>query len=1417
MVMRSKYLVFLFALLLTAGVLLPGLLFPEPAMADTWLQEASGGMDGTYNPVQSDAASMLVYDSKLYLGTYSWTGCQVWEYDGGTWTQVNTAGFGSSSNSTAESMAVYNSKLYVGTNNSTNGCEVWEYDGGSWTQVNTDGFGDGENKEAPSMATYNSKLYVGTYNLSAGCEVWRYDDPGWTQVGNGGITTGNNLKAQSMAVYNSGSGDKLYVGTWNYSNWCQVLEYDGAVWKQQNVSGFGTFNMEAPSMAVYGGELYVGTTKFAGLEVWKTAGVGDQPFTDWVEVEDDGWGDSNNDKALSMAVYDSKLFVGSYNTSTGCEVWEYDGSWAQANTNGFGDAGNQRASSMAVYDSNLYVGTYNSSTGCEVWEYNGSTWLQVNVDGFATNNNQTVSSMASYDSKLYAGTYSSIGCGVWEYASPWTKVNADGFGDLNNREASSTAVHNSKLYVGTYNWSTGCEVWEYDGGSWTQVNTDGFGTPNNRKASSMAVYGSNLYVVTENSNTGCEVLRYDDPGWTQVNADGFGDSNNREATSATVYNSKLYVGTYNWSTGCEVWTTAGVGGPPYTDWTQVNADGFGDSSNEKALSMVAYGSKFYVGTYNWNGCQVWSTAGVGGPPYTDWAQDNTDGFGDPNNRGASSMAVYGSNLYTGTSYNDSTGCEVWSYDGSWVQENTDGFGDGSNTDAPSMAVHTPDSIEYLYVGTKNAAAGCEIWRAEVPTIVSVDPTSARQGWTGSVSIVGTDTHFSGGASTADFGAGITVDSTTVADATHATADITVAPDATVGPRDVNVTTGAETPNPLAGGFTVNTGVPQIDSTSPTSGAEGDTVTVNGNYFQPSQGSSYVTFNGTDATEYTSWGDTEIKCKLPSGATWGSGEVKVTTPGGTSNPGKFFVLNTPSGTDVKVKIDVGTTSVFGKVTSSGNTTSEVKPNPQIEGYEASPGTCHLIETTAKFKDKIEVVLSYTDTSYTDEQEKRLVALHREDGKWVDCTLSRDPGANTVTAEVASLSRFVVALPLENWYIAEGSTAGGFETWICIQNPGDTDTTADITYMTENGEIEGPDLFIAAHTRQSVNVAETVPDVWSVSTRVTSRSPLVAERSMYFSDRAGGHSSIGVTDPSKTWYIAEGSTGGSFETWICLQNPGDTDAAVDVSYFTEDGETKGPDLNIAAHTRQSVNVADTVPNAWSVSTNVTSDKPIVAERSTYWNDRTGGHASIGVTDPSKTWYVAEGSTGGGFETWIFLQNPDDTNATVDITYITGDGEVMGPRLDLKAHTRQSVNVTDSVPDTWSVSTVVKSNKPVVVERAMYWNDRIGGHASIGVTGPSNTWHVAEGSTGGGFETWILVQNPGDTDATVEFVCMTETGQAPGRQLYVKAHTRQNVNVANVLPDFWSVSTTITSNEPVIVERAMYWSDRVGGHASIGASAL
>ncbi len=83
----------------------------------------------------------------------------------------------------------------------------------------------------------------------------------------------------------------------------------------------------------------------------------------------------------------------------------------------------------------------------------------------------------------------------------------------------------------------------------------------------------------------------------------------------------------------------------------------------------------------------------------------------------------------------------------------------------------------------------------------------------------------------------------------------------------------------------------------------------------------------------------------------------------------------------------------------------------------------------------------------------------------------------------------------------------------------------------------------------------------------------------------------------------------------------------------------------------------------------------------------------------WYLAEGCTGAGFETWVLVQNPNDSPATVTLTYMTPDGAQAGPVETLPANSRKSYNVALDVPDTWDVSTQVHADSPVVAERAMY----------------------------------------------------------------------------------------------------------------------
>ena len=211
---------------------------------------------------------------------------------------------------------------------------------------------------------------------------------------------------------------------------------------------------------------------------------------------------------------------------------------------------------------------------------------------------------------------------------------------------------------------------------------------------------------------------------------------------------------------------------------------------------------------------------------------------------------------------------------------------------------------------------------------------------------------------------------------------------------------------------------------------------------------------------------------------------------------------------------------------------------------------------------------------------------------------------------------------------------------------------------------------------------------------------------------------------------------------------------------------------------------------------------------------GVFTIIQTDFPYTWYFAEGSTGGDqqtqFETWISVVNPQDTTTAFQYYFLTDKGFIMGSTHELFARTRQTINIADFVPDTWSVSTVIKANEELVVSRSMFWNNRVAGHCSLGTQELGKRWCFPEGSTDYGFETWILVQNPGEQEATVEinYLQTQFKGEIKGPTVKIPAKSRISLNVADTVPNCASVSTEIISDQDVVVEGAMYWNNRQGG---------
>ncbi len=163
--------------------------------------------------------------------------------------------------------------------------------------------------------------------------------------------------------------------------------------------------------------------------------------------------------------------------------------------------------------------------------------------------------------------------------------------------------------------------------------------------------------------------------------------------------------------------------------------------------------------------------------------------------------------------------------------------------------------------------------------------------------------------------------------------------------------------------------------------------------------------------------------------------------------------------------------------------------------------------------------------------------------------------------------------------------------------------------------------------------------------------------------GGTVSKGAPEPATTWYFAEGFTGAEFDEYILIQNPNAAATIVDIEYVKPDGSSITKPYMVAANSRVTVSV-DGVEGmgGTDVSILVTSGYPVVAERSMYFSygGRTGGHDALGTTAPSLEWYFAEGHTGGGFDEYILIFNPESVDATVVLDYLKPDGNVTSQQV-------------------------------------------------------------------------------------------------------------------------------------------------------------
>ena len=401
--------------------------------------------------------------------------------------------------------------------------------------------------------------------------------------------------------------------------------------------------------------------------------------------------------------------------------------------------------------------------------------------------------------------------------------------------------------------------------------------------------------------------------------------------------------------------------------------------------------------------------------------------------------------------------------------------------------------------------------------------------------------------------------------------------------------------------------------------------------------------------------------------------------------------------------------------------------------------------------------------------------------------------------------------KEWYFAEGTTRGGFEEWLCLQNPNATGIQVTATYMFGPGQGENlvKTYGLQPNSRTTLMVNNEVGAEKDVSIKLTSASDFIAERPMYFNYQGawnGGHDVLGATSAGKEWYFAEGTTRGGFDEWLCLQNPSAAPIQVTATFMFGPGQgaNQTETYTLDPTSRTTFKVNDLVGAEKDVSIKLSSASDFIAERPMYFNYQgtwAGGHDVVGSTGAGKEWYFAEGTTRNGFDEWLCLQNPNAAPIQVTFTFMfgPGQGDNQTETFTLDPTSRTTFKVNDLVGPEKDVSVKLTSAGDFIAERPMYFNyggSWNGGHDVVGAKGASTTWYFAEGVTGFSIQEYLCLQNPNAEGVTAELTFMMTKGEVLQRTVNLAPNSRTTFDI-NMLIGFHG-----SSDEIAIHPYKNYW---------------
>jgi len=174
---------------------------------------------------------------------------------------------------------------------------------------------------------------------------------------------------------------------------------------------------------------------------------------------------------------------------------------------------------------------------------------------------------------------------------------------------------------------------------------------------------------------------------------------------------------------------------------------------------------------------------------------------------------------------------------------------------------------------------------------------------------------------------------------------------------------------------------------------------------------------------------------------------------------------------------------------------------------------------------------------------------------------------------------------SWIFAEGTTAGRFETYLTVLNPGPRPAHVTARFYGRDGRQIGVRRLTVAGLSRANILLHTVVHASGVASTVVGDAPIIVERPEYFGSpngaRVAGSDAFGLNGGATRWSFAGGNIAApNHSEFLLLFNPSMARVTVLATFYGDNGRTLTRRLTLAPYGRDTLDVKPSEPGLSAV---------------------------------------------------------------------------------------------------------------------------------------------------------------------------------------------------------------------------------------------